>query len=216
MDGDAATFFDPWEHVDIHGSKLPHWQQPGATYFVTFRLADSLPKSLLDQWKNDRENWLQIHPRPWNEQSEAEYHQLFSTKIDEWLDHGHGECLLQFSRNRRALAEVLRNYDENRYLLHSWIIMPNHVHVLFSLAEKVRLEATLKSWKGISAREINRLRSAAGGKLWMKGYFDRIIRDADHFRKVIRYIRKNPDKANLKQGSFTRYETTSVTKLLDC
>jgi len=216
MDADAATFFDPWQQVDIHGSKLPHWQQPGATYFVTFRLADSIPASLLNRWKNDRGNWLQFHPKPWSPETESEYHRMFSTKIDEWLDQGHGECLLRNARYRCALADVFSNFDEDRYFLHSWIVMPNHTHLLFSLANDEQLENTLKSWKGVSARKISRLRAtAAHKKLWMKGYFDRMIRDAGHFRKVARYIRKNPGKANLKQGSFTLYETDSVKEMLD-
>ena len=54
--------FDPWAEIKIHGDKLPHWQQPGACYFLTFRLADSIPKQKLDVWKEEREIWKSKPP----------------------------------------------------------------------------------------------------------------------------------------------------------
>src|SRR6185503_12328146 len=57
-------FFDPRAHVRITHHNLPHWQQIGATYFVTFRLADSLPSTLLDRWRNERQAWIARHPHP--------------------------------------------------------------------------------------------------------------------------------------------------------
>jgi hypothetical protein len=53
--------------------------------FVTWRLGDSLPKAKLDQWKAERDAWMKHHPEPWEEETEAEYHDRFSRQIDEWL-----------------------------------------------------------------------------------------------------------------------------------
>ena len=58
-------FFNPYAEIRHTGSRLPHWQQQGAVYFVTFRLADSIPSRLRDQWQNEREAWLKVHPEPW-------------------------------------------------------------------------------------------------------------------------------------------------------
>ncbi|PYK67542.1 MAG: hypothetical protein DME45_10010 [Verrucomicrobia bacterium] len=50
--------FDPYGEVNVARRRLPHWQQPGAAYFITFRLADSLPQSRLRQWREERAIWL--------------------------------------------------------------------------------------------------------------------------------------------------------------
>src|SRR5256885_1477854 len=46
--------FNPYDEVRIARRRLPHWRQPGVSYLVTFRLADSLPQTLLRQWRNER------------------------------------------------------------------------------------------------------------------------------------------------------------------
>lgn len=57
--------FDPYDEVRTARRRLPHWHQPGVSYFVTFRLADSLPQPLLLQWRHERAIWLRLHPQPW-------------------------------------------------------------------------------------------------------------------------------------------------------
>jgi len=52
-------FFNPYAEIRHTGSRLPHWQQQGAVYFVTFRLADSIPSRLRDQWQSEQEAWLE-------------------------------------------------------------------------------------------------------------------------------------------------------------
>ncbi|MBI4664729.1 MAG: HsdR family type I site-specific deoxyribonuclease [Verrucomicrobia bacterium] len=79
--------------------------------------------------------------------------------------------------------------------------MPNHVHVLFRTRSPHRLEEIVKSWKGFTAREINR-RIGKTGTLWQEDYWDRLIRSSRHFAKCVEYIRENPSKAKLRQGEF--------------
>ena len=83
---------------------LPHWQQGEKWVFVTWRLSDSLPKAMLEQWKEERTTWLALHPEPWDEQTESEYHDRFSRQIDEWLDQGAGACVLKDTANARIVA----------------------------------------------------------------------------------------------------------------
>ena len=73
--------------------------------------------------------------------------------------------------------------------------MPNHVHVLVEVG-KVPLARLLHSWKAFTALQINRLLGLSG-RLWQVEYFDRYIRDVEHFRKALRYIENNPVKAGL-------------------
>jgi hypothetical protein len=57
---------DPQQPIVQKRGHLPHWEQSGATYFVTFRLADSLPADVLAQWRDERAAWLKLHPQPWD------------------------------------------------------------------------------------------------------------------------------------------------------
>ncbi|MCB1233126.1 MAG: transposase [Verrucomicrobiae bacterium] len=214
---ELLQFFHEYEEIEKHGFKLPHWQQPGACYFLTFRLADSIPRQLLDKWEDDREAWLKQHPPPWTPELEQEYHERFSRQIEHWLDQAHGECVFREPEIAEILAQVLLFHDgaEGRYQIHSFVIMPNHVHGLFSLHPDYRLEDCLKNWKGISARHINQLLGREGNTLWQRNYFDRLIRNAHHFTAVARYIRRNPAKANLSPGSYHLYESDLVKNLLD-
>src|SRR6266478_2047119 len=58
--------FDPHDHIRVTKNRLPHWQQNGAVYFITFRLGDALPRNLLERWKEERNAWLKWHPLPWS------------------------------------------------------------------------------------------------------------------------------------------------------
>jgi len=78
------------------------------------------------------------------------------------------------------------------------VIMPDHVHLLLTLGESESLAGIVASWKRFSAGKIpQQMRNH--GTLWQKDYFDRIIRDWDHFVNVARYIRRNPTKAKLHE-----------------
>jgi len=72
--------------------------------------------------------------------------------------------------------------------------MPNHVHVLCKLGEAVA--EIVRLWKGASAARINRV-VGREGPLWLREYFDRYVRDMDHFHECRAYIRNNPVKAKL-------------------
>jgi REP element-mobilizing transposase RayT len=199
-------FFDPFAEIDRHKNLLPHWQQPGATYFITFRLADAIPANLRAQWQAERAVWLGHHPEPWTAEIEREYHRRFSGQVDAWLDAGHGACWLRTPAIRGFLAATLRYRDDDRYALHSWVAMPNHAHVLVSLHPSARLEDEVGAWKSVSARAINR-RLGRRGTLWQEDYFDRLVRDARHFANCVRYIRRNPEKARLRAGEYELWES---------
>ena len=212
MSWNDLQFFNPFAEIIHTANMLPHWQQPGATYFITFRLGDSIPATLRRQWQKEREQWLQHHPQPWSSETDAEYHTRFSAQIDQWLDAGHGACHLRDHETRRIVENTLNHFDSEQHFHHAWVIMPNHVHCLTTLATAARLEKIIKSWKGFSATNINK-HLARTGLFWQEDYFDRLIRDADHFANCTRYIRRNPTKAGLKPGSFTHFESDFAKQL---
>ena len=192
-----GDYLDRNKPIERHGPQLPHWQQPGLTQFVTIRLADSMPQQKLDQWQSERDLWLKHHPKPWDAKTERSYHQRFSEQLEEWLDAGWGACLLRQPENRKHLEDVLMRFQCKRYEHHAWVIMPNHVHLLFSPNDD--LPILIKAWKGTSARFIGK------GSIWQANYRDTAIRNEKHFNTVVRYIRKNP--ANLHPDHYTLWQS---------
>jgi putative transposase len=199
-------FFNPYTDIRFTANRLPHWQQQGAVYFVTFRLADAVPRALRTQWESEREVWLRINPQPWNAEIEREYHGRFSSAIERWLDAGHGSCILRRPDCGSIVAEALRHFDRERLALISSIVMPNHVHVLFVQNAEWPLEKVLRSWKSFTSRKINSL-LGRDRSLWQRDYFDRLVRDQKHFANCVRYIRRNPERAVLRSGEYIFYES---------
>jgi hypothetical protein len=130
MNTGQPRFFEPLSKIRKTANKLPHWQQPGATYFVTYRLADAVPAMLRAQWRHERTSWMARHPKPWDSATEREYHLRFSARMEAWLDAGHGNCELRDPTCRSFVDATLRHRDGNDYLQHAWVLMPNHVHAL--------------------------------------------------------------------------------------
>ena len=192
--------------IQVWGNKLPHWQQVGVCCFITIRLADSIPAELWRAFKLERETWIEDHPEPWDEATEMEYHRTFSAQVERWLDECMGSCVLR----RRDLADVvltaLRHFEGERTNLHAAVVMPNHVHALVSFLPGHGLAELMKSWKGYTAREINKRTGKTGEAFWQERYYDRLIRDWAHFTNVVRYIRRNPEKARLRESEFLLWE----------
>jgi hypothetical protein len=203
---DELQFFNPYEDIRFTANRLPHWQQKGAVYFVTFRLADAVPHHLRTQWESEREAWLSVHPQPWSAEVEREFHNRFSGALERWLDAGHGSCVLRRPDCAAVVAEALRYFDGERIAQIAWVVMPNHVHAVFVLNPGWPLEKIILSWKGFTARRINPLIRRTGN-FWQRDYFDRLVRDGRHLANCMRYIRCNPVKAGLHTGEFVLYES---------
>jgi predicted solute-binding protein/REP element-mobilizing transposase RayT len=201
--GQGPAFRALDKHGDIQRTRrnLPHWEQEGGTYFVTFRLADAVPAGLVKQWRQEVETWRKFHPEPWNAAASAEYRRRFLRPREDWLDQGHGSCLLRDSRAAEVVAQALRFFDEQRYCLDAFVVMPNHVHVLVQPLTGFHLRDIVHSWKSYTARQLNRLLGRSG-TVWMQESFDRIIRDWDALVRCRAYITRNPEKARLRRGEF--------------
>jgi REP-associated tyrosine transposase len=199
-------FFNPYAEVHQTENRLPHWQQKGAVYFVTFRLGDAVPSRLLVQWEGQRDAWLRAHPTPWTSAVECEYHLRFSGAIERWLDAGYGACLLKRGDCAKIVAGALQYFEGDRIAMISFVVMPNHVHALFVQNPEWTLERLIKGWKRFTSREINR-HLEQSGSLWQRDYFDRLVRDEKHFANCVRYIRRNPERARLKEDQYILYES---------
>jgi REP-associated tyrosine transposase len=208
----AFRALDFTKDVVCYRSHLPHWRQQSVTGFVTFRLADSVPKDKLDQWMDERDCWLKAHGLATPDSVEAlpdsrrhEYHRRFTVRFHEWLDAGHGACVLRRAECARVVADSLRYFDEKRHALEAFAVMPNHVHVLVTPHEGVNLTELLHSWKSYTAHEINKL-LVRRGTLWQKESYDHLVRSEEQFHHYRRYIRDNPVKAKLREGEFAWWD----------
>ena len=165
-------------------------------------------------WAAERRSWLARNPPPHTPIQEREHDEQFTAKIDAWLDQGAGSCALRDLATRECVTASLLNFDGTRYEHHAWIVMPNHVHLLFSPLAAHSIESLVRGWKGVSARHANQLRHHRD-EFWMRDYYDRLVRDAEHFWRCARYIRRNPEKAKLPTDSCTLYEAPFVRDFLD-
>jgi len=193
-------FFNPRNDIELTRHRLSHWRQGDVPVFVTFRLSDSLPKEVYEAWLEERKAFILANPLPWDDETETAFHSQFSARIDEQLDAAHGCRALRDPRVAEIVAERLHHFDRTGYQLLNFVVMPNHVHVLFTLEEGRTLPETLKAWKGVSSRLIHREGLCDLNPFWQPDYFDRLIRGPEHLEKTYRYIQTNPAMARLTSG----------------
>jgi HsdR family type I site-specific deoxyribonuclease len=197
-----------------HRGNLPHRNKEGLVQFITFRLADSLPQGVL----KDIEEEIRLLS---NDKKDIERRK----KYQYWLDQGLGCCALSKKEMAEVMMNALRHHDGDKYDLIAWSIMPNHVHVLIkTTGDLVRI---IQSWKSFTGRwalannkEFGFEIPDGADKFWMPEYWDRFIRDEDHFDTTVKYILNNPIKAQLAEGDLAYGFTGCVfdgdsTELLD-
>jgi REP element-mobilizing transposase RayT len=175
---------------------LPHWQQARKMYFVTFRTADSIPEEKAEEFRHAKQQWQNTHTKPYNEMEKIEYRLLFSEKMNAWLDHCHGECLLEKHDCAAIVKGAIEYFQGQRYLLDHWVIMPNHVHILLIACEGYELSTILHSWKSFTSNKINKLYSKKG-TFWQSETFDHLVRSDQQLEKYREYIRMNIAKAGV-------------------
>ena len=215
----------PIKHPQDHcRNYLPHIENK-QFQMITFRLNDSVPKHVIEQWKATLNHLTgsqigsQVSapastgsrvftPAPTSSQvselaptkspfktHQQEIHRLLKL-IDQYEDAGIGECLLRDDSIAQIVQDTLLFNHRKKYELICWCIMPNHVHTLIAPVEGMSLSEIMYDWKSYTTHAINKALNRKG-KLWMMEYFDRFIRDNDHFQKVVNYIHNNPVKAGL-------------------
>lgn len=164
---------------------IPHFDAGSSPQFITWRLADSLPAHVIQEIE------FEIKILEESEQERIRYQ-----RMESYLDAGHGEALLARPPAAKAVEDALFFDAGHHYELHAWVIMPNHVHVLLTPLECSHLSQIMRRIKTASAVRANQALSRTG-TLWQPDYFDRYIRDAEHYQKVRHYIEWNACKAGL-------------------
>jgi putative transposase len=208
-------------------SRLPHIAPVGASFFVTFRLADALPQKVVQALKWELEQAIQVleqdKPNHYKKLIQDEKKRFFG-KYDYQLDHKpFGSCILSKSEIATIVKEQLYRHDGILYDLMAYCIMPNHVHILIDTAIQVteyeivdgektpflmsnlpddfkELDQIMKKIKGASAYYANKLLGTTGTTFWQKDSYDHFIRNDKEWNNIVSYILENPVKAGLAKN----------------
>ena len=182
--GTPAVRKNPLQKSGWHSrGYLPHWDPGNRPIHLVLRLYDSLPKHLLARWEEE----LRGAPDRDDQRSQ---------RIEAALDQGMGECWLKQPKVARVVADALNHFNGDRYTLHAWVIMPNHVHALTTPAEAVTLSSIMHSWKSFTAKQANVLLKRTG-QFWMEETYDRVMRNRKEVIATKAYIEQNPVAAGL-------------------
>lgn len=176
---------------------LPHVKREGASYFVTFRLADSLPKEVLLEFKRQQSLKLCALPPDATMAAREEVDKQLQRQVERYLDRGAGECHLRRPEIARIIVEALLYFDEKEYVLDDWVVMPNHVHLILWPLPNFTLSEILKSRKRHTSRQANLLLGRTGEAFWQHESYDHWIRNDEEKFRIRRYIRNNPVIAKL-------------------
>jgi REP element-mobilizing transposase RayT len=183
-----------------HGAHVPHWTKDQSIYAVTFRLADSMPQDVLDAWTAERDQLkaaARQAKRALTRDEQLRLEQLFSEKIQTYLDAGVGSCRLNVPQVAQLVADTLQKFAGERYALLAWCVMPNHVHAVLQPMPEYTLPKILHSWKSFTSHAAAKLLGSKG-RFWAVEYYDHLIRDQEDLYHAVEYAWENPDKAKLE------------------
>ena len=164
---------------------LPHFDTSDLWQSITYRLADSMPRDVVSRMERE------LKDLPDDERTNRR-----RQRIEKWIDQGHGSCLLKNDVVATVILATWQKFAGLRYDLGTWVIMPNHVHVLIRVNPGLTLKTIVGSWKSYTAKEAMRL-TGASAPIWWPDYWDRYIRDEAHWDTIVRYIEDNPVVAGL-------------------
>jgi putative transposase len=108
-----------------------------------------------------------------------------------------GRSLFQVTEIAEILLSTLFHYrDSGAYLLHEFVIMPDHLHLMLTPNSETSLEKAVQLIKGGSSHQIHKER---GNKMeiWQEGFHDWTMRDPEDWKAKAGYIHMNPVKARL-------------------
>lgn len=205
---------NPTEHMLHYRRRLPHWQPERAMFFITLRLANSLPSHIVQELRaaHEREKRT-IHAKSSSVDQAKERYTLdekYFEHFDEWLDRCINESprWLADERVARIVTNEIHRLDGQRYLLIAYCLMPNHIHLVIDTTEHAfkpvhrgvtanyPLTDTMKLLKGRTARLCNQV-LGRNGSFWQAESYDHVIRNQQEYEHIVWYTLNNPVKAGL-------------------
>ncbi len=195
----TVRFYDPKDLLVFRTGHLPHWRQEGKTYFLTFVLFDALPEKVKKRVQEKRSVLKTSIEQSLHLEDRVLIRDVLGQLYEEALHKAQGECFLESSICRKIVRDALCFFSGDRYVLHAWVLMPNHVHVLATMKRGEDLGRVLHSWKSYTAHKMNKA-LGRNGKVWQRETFDRIVRNEGAFCRYKAYILSNPK--GLRSGTF--------------
>ena len=196
--------FDEQAPVHIYRRHLPHWRQEGASYFVTFHLADALPQSRRKELSSMQWEWERMHLPPRAKQLWLEWCRTLFRFTEETIDAGYGACWFGNELYARELERAVLHFHGTRYEVGCFVVMANHCHLVMRPFAGFELEQLTGGIQSTAAKFIVK-RENVSAPLWNEECFDRIIRDAEHLDRVVQYIGCNPAKAGVPRPQWRRW-----------
>jgi REP element-mobilizing transposase RayT len=180
-----------YETVSFWRGQLPHWEVVDGHYFVTLRLANSLPHKVAEELSSDLTK----------ARKDGSAHRAYFIQIEKWLDSGYGTPLLKNHLVADCLIAAAVHYQNIGYwIIYAMVVMPTHIHMLLR-CEALSLSNAMRGYKRYTARKINSLLNRDGKCVWQHEWFDHWTRSRDEDDRITSYIRNNPVKAGLVGSS---------------
>jgi putative transposase len=194
-------------YKEFYRRKLPHIQPPGASIFVTFRLAGSIPTEVLVRWSNEHlelERILATLEQAEIDALKDDFARRRFRELEECLDHAEtGPHWLKDNRVAQLVADSMHYLNGRVYRLDAFCVMSNHVHAVFAplplsteTNEYQPISAIMHSLKRHTAKEANRLLNRTGS-FWEHESYDHYVRDQAEWERIVNYVINNPVKAGL-------------------
>lgn len=183
--------YDPRKH-HRRSLRLPGWDyRSAATYFVT--ICTHQREHLFNE-----PVWAEIVTIAW----EAIPNQVDRAVLDEWIlmpNHLHGILALTDDPDHSLPVGPLDPH---------WL-PPANVDVPQSLtnAPAGSLGSIIRGFKAAVTRQINRRRQTPSGKVWQRGYYERIVRDTEELERIRAYIKNNPERWAASEDDLNRLLT---------
>jgi REP element-mobilizing transposase RayT len=208
------------EDTPYYRRNLPHYQPLEATFFVTFRLTGSLPYQIIKELKAEQETAEQLLRKdPDNvvrKKKLSDLRKKYFGKFDTRLDFEKtGPLWLGIPAIAELVSQAMHYRDGKQYDLIAYTIMPNHVHLVFSLLPDVgrlaesspgrdgvspyivtNIIGSIKKHTALNANEILNRR----GAFWQHESYDHVVRDGKELERVIYYVLNNPVSASLAKS----------------
>ncbi len=178
--------------TDFFRRELPHYHPPNATFFVTFRLAGSLPRQVIEALRQEQEREERVLAQRYQgETLKEERYQLqkkLFARYDAYLDRGEGPRWLADPRLADIVMQEIKALDPQHYRLIACCIMSTHVHLLVDLSDipdpprprsgqhYTALSHAMRLLKGRTARACNQILGRSG-PFWQDESYDHVVRN---------------------------------------
>jgi len=193
------------KYKEFYKRNLPHYQPGNGIFAITFRLAFSLPKGIIDTLKEEKEdferNILKLKGKKLQDYKN-EFERMYFETFDTFLDkYSKSPMWLASDIIAEKVTESLHFLDKRMYELFAYCIMPNHIHLMIKPLIKSNnmhysLANIMYSLKRFTANECNKLFERKG-QVWHHESYDHLIRNEKDYECQLHYLLNNPVKAKL-------------------